>query len=616
MSTENIELIVSGHDKNATGVLKDVQRESGSLGKILKGGLVVGTAAAAVGIGALGAVLKSSVDDAMAAEEAAAQLNATIKSTKGIAGMTAKAVNEQALAFSKLTRFEDDEIAANSAVMLTFTSIGKDIFPRATAASLDLATKFKMQLQPATVMIGKALNDPIKGLTALGKAGVQFTEKQKAMIKAMVEAGDVAGAQKLILAELETQIGGSAEAAGKTAAGQWDIFKNAIGNVKEEIGGALIPVLQKLITWAGPKLIAGFEKFSDWIRRGLVDIEQLAGKLGKAKDIIGDMIRDVQAGKKIDWQDLMNLSGLFTNQLDIQRKFATIVTDIETGIGQIKTAFETGGLDAAADVAWTMFADAIKKGVKEVDWTEVYTEIKRVAGEAQATYSAVFMDENKRAILAWDIQNWIKGAFVIIKDEIDKGNAIDNTALWDSITKALRGPTVSNQEFFGDILDYMFPDVVTAFQPVRDAFESIALSISHIKANLKDARDQRTKFNEELGTALSNPFQGIADVIDTITTAIWNAIGAYMRLKELFAGGASGAGGPSGGTSMPYVPLVTAPNPSPPTIPGAGRSATSTGGATNNFYFDFRGVPGNPDAVRRAAEDGVLRAARSIGLAY
>ena len=116
-----------------------------------------------------------------------------------------------------------------TAVMLTFTNIGKDIFPRATGATLDLATKFKMELQPATVMVGKALNDPIKGVTALGKAGVTFSEKQKAMIKALVETGDVAGAQMIILKELETQVGGSAEAAGKTAAGQMDIFKNSIG---------------------------------------------------------------------------------------------------------------------------------------------------------------------------------------------------------------------------------------------------------------------------------------------------------------------------------------------------------------------------------------------------
>ena len=48
-------------------------------------------------------------------------------------------------------------------------------------------------------MVGKALNDPLKGLTALSRIGVQFTAQQQEQIKAMVEVGDVAGAQKIIL---------------------------------------------------------------------------------------------------------------------------------------------------------------------------------------------------------------------------------------------------------------------------------------------------------------------------------------------------------------------------------------------------------------------------------
>ena len=32
-------------------------------------------------------------------------------------------------------------------------------------------------------MLGKALNDPVKGITALGRAGVTFTDEQKKQIK-------------------------------------------------------------------------------------------------------------------------------------------------------------------------------------------------------------------------------------------------------------------------------------------------------------------------------------------------------------------------------------------------------------------------------------------------
>ena len=80
----------------------------------------------------------------------------------------------------------------------------------------------------------------------------------------MVEAGDVAGAQALILKELEIQTGSSAVAAGKTMTGQMEIMKNALGNVKEEIGGALLPVLTEMLNKFGPGFIEGASKFADW----------------------------------------------------------------------------------------------------------------------------------------------------------------------------------------------------------------------------------------------------------------------------------------------------------------------------------------------------------------
>ena len=276
MGAAELSFIVKAIDQ-ASGTLKDVNGQidgmatkSSKLGGMLKGGLALGAVAGVAAVGALGTVLAQSVKEAQAAQEVTAQLDAVLKSTGGAAGMTRDALEEQALALSKVTRFEDDAILAGNAVMLTFTNIGKDIFPRATQATLDLSTAFGMDLQSATMMVGKALNDPIAGITALSRAGVQFTVDQKAMIKSMVEAGDAAGAQQLILAELEKQIGGSAVAAGSTMTGQMEIMKNALGNVKEQIGGALLPVLTEMLNKFGPGFIEMATKFADWfVQKGL-----------------------------------------------------------------------------------------------------------------------------------------------------------------------------------------------------------------------------------------------------------------------------------------------------------------------------------------------------------
>lgn len=108
-----------------------------------------------VGVGALGVVLGQSMKEAMAAEEVTAQLNAAIKSTGGIAGVTAQAIQDHALALSQVTRFEDDAIVSADAMLLTFTNIGKDVFPQATAAILDVATAFKMDLTSAAKIGGE-----------------------------------------------------------------------------------------------------------------------------------------------------------------------------------------------------------------------------------------------------------------------------------------------------------------------------------------------------------------------------------------------------------------------------------------------------------------------------
>lgn len=203
---------------------------------------------------ALSGFMTGAIQEAGAAQDNMAQLEAVLKSTGGAAGITADAAMDLAGSLSEMTRFEDDAILSGENLLLTFTNIGKDIFPQATQAMLDMSQSLGQDLKSSAIQLGKALNDPIAGVTALSRVGVTFTKSQKDMIKAMVESGDVMGAQKLILQELQKEFGGSAEAAGKTFAGSLDRLRNAFGNFQETIGTALTQnedfqkLLDKLIT--------------------------------------------------------------------------------------------------------------------------------------------------------------------------------------------------------------------------------------------------------------------------------------------------------------------------------------------------------------------------------
>ena len=263
--SEYVLAILAQAKDEASGVLGNVHGALGGIGKVMGGALAVGAGVAVAGIGALTAVLADSVREAMAAEGVQADLNATLASTKGIAGMTAQAANDLATGLSEVTRFEDDSILSGENMLLTFTNIGADVFPMATEAMLNMAQKMGGDASSQALLLGKALNDPIAGLGALKRVGVAFTDAQEEMIKKMAESGDVAGAQKMILGELNKEFGGLAVAAGQTAAGQMDIFNNKIGNMKEEVGTALMPALTSLMTVLGPPILSALQGFAGFL---------------------------------------------------------------------------------------------------------------------------------------------------------------------------------------------------------------------------------------------------------------------------------------------------------------------------------------------------------------
>lgn len=225
------------------------------------------------GVDFVGNSLKNMVGEAASSQEALSQLEAVIKSTGGVAGVTSEQANELASALQKTTRFSDEQILSGESLLLTFTSIGKDIFPKATETILDMSQALGQDLKSSALQLGKALNDPIAGVSALRRVGVQFTDSQEEMIKSLVESGRLEEAQTMILKELQVEFGGSAEAAGKTFKGQLDILNNKLSDVKEKIGGAVLPILGTLT-----------EKFSN-----LIDTPQVQQIINDVSGWLDDM---------------------------------------------------------------------------------------------------------------------------------------------------------------------------------------------------------------------------------------------------------------------------------------------------------------------------------------
>lgn len=268
MSSLSLVFDVLARDR-ASKTLNDIGNNADKLGGKLGG---VGTAAkgalggaAVAGVGLLGAAFVQGVKDATSFQTLMRKTEAVIASTGNAAGISVEGVQDLAGSLESISGVDEEQIINAQNVLATFTKIknaGPDkVFDDAAKAALNMSVALGTDLQGATLQVGKALNDPLKGVTALSRAGVQFTQQQKDQIRTLVETGDTLGAQKVILGELETQFGGAAEAAGSGFAGSMARLQDAVGDAFREIATALLPTLTKLAEYLAENLPGAIERF-------------------------------------------------------------------------------------------------------------------------------------------------------------------------------------------------------------------------------------------------------------------------------------------------------------------------------------------------------------------
>jgi uncharacterized protein YfkK (UPF0435 family) len=220
--------------------------------------------------------------------EALAQVEAGLASMGNASGRTIDQLKRQADELQSSSLFTKQDILNGvTSNLLTFGNVAGEQFDRAQQAALDLSARLEQDLKSSTVMIGKALNDPVAGITAMSRAGIQFTEDQKDMIKGMVEMGDTAGAQSLILAELERQFAGSAQAAQDAAPGDevmdpWNDFKILLGNIIYKVLPPLTEALGRALEW--------FNKLDAGVQRNIILAAALVAALGPVIATLGTLL--------------------------------------------------------------------------------------------------------------------------------------------------------------------------------------------------------------------------------------------------------------------------------------------------------------------------------------
>ena len=307
-----------------------------------------------------------------------------------------------ASALQKTTAFGDETIIKAQALLTTFTSIGKDVFPGATKAILNVSAAMGQDLQQTTIQVGKALNDPVQGMAALRRVGIQLSDAQEKQIKRFVGLNQVSNAQKIILGELQTQFGGMAKAVSETSAGALMQMKNAVGDAAEALGGLLAPAViafAKGIKFAAEGISGLINKFQQ-----LRNEQTLVKMLTQSEAELESFKKSVE---KMDIHKLTLLGRSLSKQLPPNSIYATLpdnlklVADKALIVGDRLKELKENYLSLTDDLGAQDFDDFIKKQQETADAMIVEEEMLKqlkIQYPKLAEALGLFSEEKKEAI--------------------------------------------------------------------------------------------------------------------------------------------------------------------------------------------------------------------------
>jgi hypothetical protein len=220
---------------------------------------------------------------------AIADVDAALRSMGGAAGRSSRQLAENADAMEMRSLFDADVILKQvTANLLTFGNIAGREFDRAQQAAIDMATRLGGEPQAAAMQLGKALNDPVDGITKLTRVGVVFTEQQKAQVRQMAALGDTAAAQGVILSEVERQFRGAAQAAADAT--PWRQAQVAINQAMDTIGEAALPAITN-VAQAVADMARAFSSLSPEMQKAVITGLAVSAALGPLLTVTGALIR-------------------------------------------------------------------------------------------------------------------------------------------------------------------------------------------------------------------------------------------------------------------------------------------------------------------------------------
>lgn len=428
-----------------------------------------------------------------------AQTEAVVKSTGGAANVTAKQVHDLANALEATTATEAELVQEGANMLLTFKNIqnrvgeGNDIFNQATEALIDMSRAMGSDPQTAAIQLGKALNDPITGISALQRVGIQFTEDQKKVIESLVETGDVAGAQKIIIEELNDQFGGSGQAYAETYVGKLELLRAAFEGIGEDIVTKLMPHLDDLITWLNEDGIEAVEDFAAGMSDIFANIQEVS-----EQDWYRDFVTSLDTGGELDL-----VGGGFVD--NFKKKWAELPQSFANGWEQIKE-----GNRVASDEIGTQFEQSV------ADWAAKFdngrTQINEGVYWLWGQIGSYFENGTKLSGERWD-------------------------SMWSSISEGTATASFNVATAVGSWWSGLMGSFRNGWQQITGAFSNGWQQISTFMGRVGEVVDGAKRKFEEAGQGIRDAFRGIGQFLKDAFGPVADLVGgAGNWFKTLFGG--------------------------------------------------------------------------------
>lgn len=511
--------------KQSTSALRKMQKDFDDVAKRLRR---AGAAMSLTMTTPLVALAKQSMDLQKIQATAVAQVDAALASMGTAAGFTSDELQKIASQLQGKSLFGDEEILGKvTSNLLTFGNVTGEVFTRAQQMALDMSAALGQDLQGATVMLGKALNDPAQGLTALTRVGVSFTEEQKNVIKAMVEMGDAAGAQQLMLSELEKQYGGQAQALRDLPSGQIQAAMMDIGDAMEQVGAIILPVVADIAGKVSEAALA-FQGLSPEVKRFVVIGGAVAATLGPAALAVGGMMAAASA--------LLPVVVAIASPIGIMvAGFAAVAVGVGYAAIRMKGAIDRVGgfgiaLDLVKDIAAEVFdrigdGGTILQNRMSIAFKAIQAGFLKMVLELQRSW-ANFLHGVKDQLV--DVPGMESALLAVGTAAIKAGSAVYETQLvLDTVQGEVAGLEATNAELAAGITAPL-----ASVQTLKDALQKTYDTGAAGAEDLQTATTGVTTALDDAGTAVED----LGDKLDESGTRGGAAIDKVKdKVKDLAA---------------------------------------------------------------------------------